>query len=139
MSDPLLLLVDDSDDDRELLIRAMAQIGFQPAVVETRDGVEALAYLFGDCAGRPRGAAPALTLLDLKMPRVGGLEVLRRARADERLKHLPVIILTSSDEENDRLEASRLGVTFYLTKPTDFDGYLALARRLQDMLAHHDR
>ncbi|HXT00747.1 MAG TPA: response regulator [Elusimicrobiota bacterium] len=134
MTDPEVLLVDDSLEDCELLMRALRDVGFAPEVVEVHDGQQAIDYLFG----RNKRTAPMLTILDLKMPRVGGLEVLQRIRADAALKHLAVVILTSSDEERDRLEAQRLGVTFYFTKPMDFDGYLGLARRFQGMLSHLD-
>lgn len=137
MSAGALLLVDDSADDCELLTRALAKTGFRRAVAQAHDGQEALDYLLGrgPHAGKP---APALVVLDLKMPRVGGLEVLRRLRAEPRLANQPVVILTSSDEDRDRAEAEALGVDSYLLKPLDFDGYTALALRLQETLARVD-
>ena len=140
MTDHHILLVDDSDSDRELLLRALEIIGCPLNVATAQDGQEALDYLYGRGRYQERDPkiTPALTILDIKMPKVDGLEVLQRVRGDVRLRHLAVVILTSSDEEGDRLEARRLGVTFYFTKPLDFDGYLGLARRLQRMLSHVD-
>jgi two-component system, response regulator len=135
MSDQILL-VDDSPEDCELMTRAMEDIRFGHPVQVLNDGREALDYLFckGPYAGRDATIAPMLVLLDLKMPRVGGLEVLRAVRADRALRYLAVVVLTSSDEEQDRLESQNLGVTFYFRKPLDFDGYVGLARRIQGML-----
>ena len=139
MKDDKVLLVDDSLEDCELLRRALREVGFDPQVVEVHDGQEAIDYLFdGTRAGQDKRTAPMLVILDLKMPRVGGLQVLQRIRVDAALKHLAVVILTSSDEERDLMEAQRLGVTFYFTKPMDFDGYLGLARRFHGMLSHPD-
>jgi two-component system response regulator len=140
MTDHHILLVDDSVSDLELLQRAFDVIGCRLPITTAQDGEEALNYLYarGPFQKRDPKVAPALTVLDLKMPKVGGLEVLQRIRADARLRHLAVVILTSSDEQRDKLEAQRLGVTFYFTKPPDFDGYIGLARRLQGMISHVD-
>ena len=140
MSEPQILLVDDSPSDCELLLRAFKIIGCQLKVTTAQDGEEALDFLYARGAYQKRDAtiAPDLTILDLKMPKLSGLEVLERIRADVRLRHLAAVILTSSDEQRDKLEAARLGVTFYFTKPPDFDGYVGLARRLQGMLSHVD-
>lgn len=114
-----VLLVEDNPDDRELTLSALAGVAAQ--VVLARDGVEALDYLLGrgqwDGARRP---LPALVLLDLKMPRVDGLQVLQVIRSDPRLAALRVVILSSSDEERDRERCRRLGVTDYLRKEVDF-------------------
>jgi two-component system, response regulator len=136
VSDPQVLLVDDSVEDCELMIRALQGIKSGLRVSTAHDGEEAIEYLFckGRYAGRDKKSTPLLTLLDLKMPRVGGLEVLGALRADPMLRHLPVIVLTSSDEEGDGVEAQKMGVLFYFRKPLDFDGYLGLARRIHGML-----
>lgn len=133
-----ILLVDDSRSDCDLLLRALQEIGFKIRVATAYDGEEALDYLYarGRFKDRDPNHTPFLTILDLKMPKLGGLEVLKHLRADARLRRLPVVILTSSDEQRDKLEAERLGVTFYFTKPVDFDGYIGLARRFEAMLAH---
>jgi two-component system response regulator len=138
MSDHGILVVDDSPEDCDLLKRALEEIGFKFDVAMARGGEEALDYLFarGPFAARDPKVTPLLTILDLKMPKLGGLDVLKRVRASPRLKNLAVVILTSSDEQRDKLEAERLGVTFYFTKPGDFDGYIGLARRIEGMLSH---
>jgi two-component system response regulator len=107
-----VLLVEDNPDDRELTLSALA--GVAPRVVLARDGVEALDYLLG------RAPLPALVLLDLKMPRVDGLQVLQVIRSDPRLAALRVVVLSSSDEERDRERCRQLGVTDYLRKEVDF-------------------
>lgn len=121
---PVVLLVEDSPDDRELTLTALQEVAERVDIA--CDGVEALDYLLGrgQRAGRP-APAPALILLDLKMPRVNGLQVLEAVRADPRLAATRIVILTSSDEERDRERCRKLGVTDYMRKETDF----ALFRR----------
>jgi two-component system response regulator len=116
-----ILLAEDSDADAELTIRALRKGNLLNKVVRVRDGVEALEYLFreGEFLKRP-GGNPKLLLLDMKMPRLGGLDVLRRLRADERTKLIPVVVLTSSAEDRDIIETYQVGVNSYLVKPVDF-------------------
>lgn len=122
MSKKSILLVEDNADDVELTLRALKKGNIVNEVVVARDGVEALDYLFGTgmYAGRDLSNMPALVLLDLKLPRVDGLEVLRRLRADERTRLLPVVVLTSSKEERDLIEGYQLGANSYVRKPVDF-------------------
>jgi two-component system response regulator len=119
-----ILLVEDSDADAELIVRALRKSNVVNAVVRLRDGVEALEFVFreGAFSGR-RGGQPRLILLDLKMPRLGGIDVLRRLKSDERLKIIPVVVLTSSAEEKDVIESYKLGVNSYLVKPVDFAAF----------------
>ena len=116
-----ILLAEDSDADAELTLRALHKGNLLNKVVRVRDGVEALEYLFreGEFLKRP-GGNPKLLLLDMKMPRLGGLDVLRRLRADERTKLIPVVVLTSSAEDRDIIETYQVGVNSYLVKPVDF-------------------
>ena len=122
MSKKSILLVEDNADDVELTLRALKKGNIANEVVVARDGVEALDYLFGTgmYAGRDLSNMPALVLLDLKLPRVDGLEVLRRLRADERTRLLPVVVLTSSKEDRDLIEGYQLGANSYVRKPVDF-------------------
>ncbi|HTB89818.1 MAG TPA: response regulator [Steroidobacteraceae bacterium] len=116
-----ILLVEDSDADAELTLRALRKGNLLNKVVRARDGVEALEYLFreGQFLKRP-GGNPKLLLLDMKMPRLGGLDVLRRLKGDERTKLIPVVVLTSSAEDRDIIESYQVGVNSYLVKPVDF-------------------
>ncbi len=116
-----ILLVEDSDADAELITRALRKGNVVNRLVRVRDGVEALEFVFreGAFAGR-RGGQPRLILLDLKMPRLGGIDVLRRLKADEIARVIPVVVLTSSAEEQDVLESYKLGVNSYLVKPVAF-------------------
>jgi CheY-like chemotaxis protein len=127
----MILLVEDNPDDELLTLRALrrANVGNDVAVV--RDGAEALDFLFG--GGAQAGdttALPQVVLLDLKLPKVEGLEVLRRIRADDRTKLLPVVILTSSDEEQDRIRGYALGANSYVRKPVDFTQFAEAVRQL---------
>ena len=122
MRQPYILQVEDNPDDVELTLRAFKNNHIQNEVVVVRDGAEALDYLFGTgaYASRAIDIAPAVILLDLKLPKIDGLEVLRRIRADERTKLFPVIILTSSKEEQDLVSSYKLGANSYIRKPVDF-------------------
>lgn len=125
---PLILLVEDSADDEALTLRALARSGVANEVEVVRDGAEAIDRLTGPGSeGRP---VPELVLLDLKLPRVDGLEVLRRLRAHPRTALLPIVILTTSQEESDRLEGYRLGVNSYIRKPVDFSQFAESVKSL---------
>ena len=132
MSEKIILLVEDNADDEELTLRALKKNNIQNEVVVARDGVEALDYLFGTgaYAGRDTSNVPSVTLLDLKLPKVDGLEVLKRLRADERTKFLPVVILTSSKEEQDLLNGYKFGANSYIRKPVDFAQFMEAVRNL---------
>ena len=130
--DPTILLVEDDPDDEALTLRALRRAGIERAIVVVRDGVEVLDYLFGTgaYAGRDLGAMPALVMLDLKLPRLDGIEVLRRIRADERTRLLPVVILTSSDEERDRRDGYQYGANSYVRKPVVSDEFSEAVQQL---------
>ena len=132
MADKVILLVEDNPDDEALTLRALKKNNIQNEVVIARDGSEALDYLFGTGAhaGRDLRIMPTVTLLDLKLPKVDGLEVLRRVRTDERTKLLPVVILTSSKEEQDMLTGYKLGANSYIRKPVDFLQFNEAVRNL---------
>ncbi len=119
MREKIILLVEDNPDDVELTRRVLRQSRIVNDVVVARDGVEALDYLFGqgEHAGRDIAQLPAVVLLDLKLPRVGGLDVLRRLRADKRTRLLPVVVLTASSEESDLIKSYSLGANGYVRKP----------------------
>jgi two-component system, response regulator len=127
-----ILLVEDNVDDVELTRRAFTQAKITNPLVVARDGIEALDYLFGTgaYAGRDTSDLPVVVFLDLKMPRMGGLEVLDRIRADKRTTLLPVVILTTSTEERDRLSAGNLRANSYVKKPVDFDEFVQAARAI---------
>jgi len=126
------LLVEDSPDDAELTIRAFEKSRLVNEVVLVRDGQEALDYLFGTGAhaGRDLSIMPELVLLDLKLPKLGGLEVLRRMRQDPRTRRQPVVVLTSSNEERDIISSYDLGANSFVRKPVDFEQFLEAARQL---------
>jgi two-component system response regulator len=132
MQNGVILLVEDNPDDEALTIRALQKNNIKNEVVVARDGVEALEYLFGSgtYSGRDTNVTPQVVLLDLKLPKVDGLEVLRRLRADDRTKLLPVVILTSSNEEQDRLAGYDLGANSYVRKPVDFNQFIDAVREL---------
>jgi len=132
MKNRILLLVEDNPDDVELTLLALQKHNISNEVVVVRDGAEALDYLFatGAYADRDRSITPAVILLDLKLPKINGLEVLQRLRADERTKLLPVVILTSSKEEQDILNGYKLGANSYVRKPVDFDQFSDAVRQL---------
>ena len=127
-----ILLVEDNPDDVELTLRALRRHDLMNEVVVARDGVEALDQLFGRPDTTPPRAPlwPVLTLLDLNLPRVGGLEVLRRIRADARTRLLPVVVLTTSREDEDIVASYRLGANSYVRKPVDFDAFTEAVRHL---------
>lgn len=132
MTDRVILLVEDNPDDELLTLDALAANRVGNQVVVARNGVEALDYLFatGDYAAREVTDLPAVMLLDLKLPKIDGLEVLRRVRADARTRLLPVVILTSSNEEEDRLKGYSLGANSYVRKPVAFDEFIKAAGQL---------
>jgi len=126
MNHKMILLVEDNPDDEALTLRALKKSNIANRIVVVRDGAEALDYLFGtgSYAGRDVHELPQVILLDLKLPKVDGLEVLRRIRADPRTRMLPVVILTSSKEEQDLVSAYTLGVNSYVRKPVDFNQFV---------------
>ena len=128
----MILLVEDNADDEELTLRALKKNHIGNKVLVVRDGAEALDFLFctGIYADRDPHEMPQVTLLDLKLPKVDGLEVLRRLRADERTHTLPIVILTSSNEEKDVVEGYQLGANSYVRKPVDFNEFLEAAKHL---------
>ncbi len=132
MNNKTILLVEDNPDDEALTLRALKQNKILNEVVVARDGAQALEYLFGASthAGRDANNLPQLVLLDLKLPKVSGLEVLKRLRSDERTRLTPVVILTSSKEDRDLAEAYGLGANSYVVKPVDFSQFLEAARQL---------
>jgi two-component system, response regulator len=132
MKNNLIMLVEDNADDEALTVRALKKNKIMNEVVVARDGVEALEYLFGEgaYAGRDANELPQVVLLDLKLPKLDGLGVLRRLRADDRTKLLPVVILTSSNEEQDRMQGYGLGANSYVRKPVDFAHFVEAAKQL---------
>ena len=132
VKDKVILLVEDNPDDEALAIRALKRNHISNEIVVAHDGVEALEYLFGTgaYAGRDLRFKPALVLLDLKLPRIDGIEVLRRLRENEHSKLLPVVILTTSSEERDLLNSYSLGCNSYVRKPVDFLQFSEAVRQL---------
>jgi two-component system response regulator len=132
MSDRVILLVEDNADDEELTLRALAKSNILNPVTVVRDGVEALDYLFGRGAHASRDARdqPQVVLLDLKLPKLDGLEVLRAVRTDPRTKRIPIVILTSSAEEQDIVAGYELGANSYIRKPVDFTQFVEAVRQL---------
>jgi DNA-binding response OmpR family regulator len=127
-----ILLVEDNPDDEALTLRALRQNNIANEVVVVRDGVEALDYLFirGAYADRDPHDGPEVVLLDLKLPRVNGLEVLQQLRENESTKLMPVVILTSSSEERDIVSSYNLGANSYIRKPVDFNQFMEAVRQL---------
>ena len=128
----IILLVEDNPDDAELTVRAFERSKIANEIVVVRDGAEALEYLFvtGAHAGRGAEDTPEIVLLDLKLPKISGLEVLRRMRADERTRRLPVVVLTSSNEESDVIRSYDFGANSFVRKPVDFAQFCAAATQL---------
>ena len=132
MNGKTILLVEDNADDIELTLRSFRKNNISNEIITVRDGVETLDYLFatGDYTGRDISLMPAVILLDLNMPRIGGLEVLQRIRDDERTELLPVVILTSSKEEQDMINGYKLRANSYVRKPVDFIQFSEAIRQL---------
>jgi two-component system response regulator len=132
MDHKVILLVEDNPDDEALTLRAFKKNNIRNTVVVAHDGVEALDYLFGAgaYAGRDTDEMPEVVLLDIKLPKLDGLEVLKRLRADERTRLIPVVILTSSKEEQDLIMSYSLGANSYVRKPVDFDEFMGAVRQL---------
>ena len=132
MDEKMILLVEDNPDDEALTLRALRKHNIGNKVFVVRDGAEALDFLFctGAYADRDPNDMPQVTLLDLKLPKVDGLEVLRRLRADDRTRTLPIVILTSSNEERDLIEGYKNGANSYVRKPVDFNEFLEAVRQL---------
>lgn len=128
----MILLIEDNRDDVALTLRALKKNNITNEVVVAHDGVEGLDFLFGTGSHTDRDLTvmPAVILLDLKLPRVDGLEVLKRLRSDERTRLLPVVIMTSSNEEQDRLNGYGLGANSYVRKPVDFTQFMEAVRQL---------
>ena len=127
-----VLLVEDNPDDAELTMRALRKTGITNSLIHLKDGAEALDYLFckGPWSGRDPGEMPKLILLDLKMPKVDGIEVLRQIKADAGTRTIPVVLLTSSSEEKDVARSYQLGVNSYIVKPVEFESFI---RTISDM------
>ncbi len=132
MQEKPILLVEDNPDDEVLTLRALKKNNIRNEVIIVRDGEQALHYLFGEgaYAGRDVTQMPQVVLLDLKLPKISGLEVLRRLRATERTRFLPVVILTTSNEDQDRLQGYSLGANSYVRKPVEFDRFIEAVRQL---------
>jgi len=132
MESKVILLVEDNPRDEALTLRALKKSNIVNEVVVARDGVEALDYLFGTgtYSERDMTMMPQLVLLDLKLPKVDGLQVLQRIRADERTRRLPVVVFTSSSEEEDLMNSYNLGANSYVRKPVDFEQFLEATRQL---------
>ncbi len=126
MENMTILLVEDNPDDELLALRALKKSSIPSEVVVARDGVEALDYVFGrgQYQGRDLSLQPKVVLLDLKLPKLDGLEVLRCIRKDDRTRRVPVVLITSSDEKQDMLDCYESGANSYLNKPVDFDEFV---------------
>jgi two-component system response regulator len=132
MKNKKILLVEDNPDDVKLTLRALEKSRIANEVVVAQDGVEAMEYLNGQgkFAGRDTSALPQVVLLDLKMPKMDGLEFLKRIRAEERTRLLPVVVLTTSSEDRDRVESYKLGANSYVRKPVDFKQFVESVQHL---------
>lgn len=127
-----ILLVEDNPNDAELALRSLKKHNLTNKILWVKDGAEALDFIFhtGAYADRTINNIPKVVLLDLKLPKVDGLEVLRRIKSDEKMKIVPVVVLTSSQEEQDRVESYKLGVNSYIVKPVEFEKFVAAIERL---------
>jgi len=127
-----LLLVEDNPEDLELTLRALRKANFANHIHVARDGVEALDFIFGEgtYAGRDVHSPPKVILLDLKLPKIDGIGVLRRVKGDPRTQSIPVVMLTSSKEQRDIIESYKLGVNSYIVKPVNFEGFSDAVREL---------
>lgn len=132
MEHQMILLVEDSQDDADLTLRAIRKNNIRNNVVHVRDGAEAIDFLLcaGEYASRNPRDLPQVVLLDLKLPKMDGLEVLRRIRSEKLLSLIPVVILTSSNEDRDIIESYRLGANSYIRKPVDFSSFLSAVNQL---------
>ena len=132
MKEKIILLVEDNPDDITLTLRALKKNSIFNEVVVAKDGVEALDYLFGTgiYAGRDTSVMPVVTLLDLKLPKIDGFEVLKRVRSNERTKLIPIVILTSSKEDVDLINGYSLGANSYIRKPVDYEQFTEAIREL---------
>ena len=132
MSEKLILLVEDNPDDEELTTRALRQANIANEIKVARDGAEAVEFLFGegDYAGRDLSRMPAVILLDLKLPKMSGLDVLNRLRADPRTRLIPTVVLTSSSEEEDMLKSYESGANSFVRKPVDFNVFATAVSQL---------
>jgi two-component system, response regulator len=133
MKNSRILLVEDNPDHQELTLMTLAENNVLNEIIVASDGLEALEYMFGTgrYAGRDPRDVPALVLLDLKLPKLGGIEVLRQIREDERTRYVPVVILTSSSEEEDIVASLENGANSYVRKPVDFGRFVEQVQRLQ--------
>lgn len=127
-----ILLVEDSKDDLDMTLRALRKANLANHIQVARDGAEALDFIFceGVHAGRKIEDVPRLILLDLKLPKIDGKEVLQRVKSDPRTKRIPVVVLTSSQEQKDVIESYQLGVNSYIVKPVNFEGFAAAVQEL---------
>jgi len=127
-----ILLVEDSQDDLDMTLRALRKANMANHIQTARDGAEALEFIFceGAHAGRKIENIPKLILLDLKLPKIDGMEVLKRIKGDPRTKMIPVVVLTSSKEQNDVIESYGMGVNSYIVKPVDFESFAAAVKNL---------
>ena len=132
MNPKVILLVEDNSRDEALTLRALRKSNSVIEVIVARDGVEALDYLFctGTHAGRDMTVTPQLVLLDLKLPKLNGLQVLQRIRTEELTRRLPVVVFTSSSEEEDMIKSYNLGANSYVRKPVDFEHFLEATKQL---------
>ena len=129
MKEKIIMLVEDNPDDEALTMRALKKNNIMNEVVVARDGAEALDYFFGE--GKETRPLPQIILLDLKLPKVDGLEVLKRIRTEERTHLMPVVVLTSSKEEKDVIESYNLGANSYIRKPVDFNQFTEAVKQLE--------
>ena len=127
-----ILLVEDNPQDLELTLRALRKGNLTNHIQVARDGAEAIDFIFceGEYAGRKIDNGPKVILLDLKLPKIDGLELLKRVKSDERTRRIPVVVLTSSKEHSDVVESYRLGVNSYIVKPVNFDSFVVAVRDL---------